>query len=348
MSTWKKINVVRGRIMHSLTKNIGNGTTGQNQKPIKKTDIKKVLICRPNHRLGNLLLMTPLIQEIIATFPDCKIDLFVKGNLAPILYETYPQIDKIIKLPKKPWSHLPTYGMKWLAIKTKHYDLAINADKGSSSGRLSTQFSRGTHKVFGDISEAVQLKHLDHEHIAKYPIYSLRELLAHSGIVPSDDRIPSLDLKLTPAELLEGKKTLMDIVQNDKKTICIFTFATGNKCYSEAWWLEFYESLMAKFQDYNIIEMLPIENVSQIGFKAPTFYSKDIRHMTAIFANCELFIGADSGIMHLASAAQTTTVGLFSVTNPDIYRPFHNGSVAIKTSTTDIAGCVSIVDGLLK
>ena len=48
-----------------------------------RNKIKRILICRPNHRLGNLLLITPLIQEISETFPDCKIDLFVKGGIAP-------------------------------------------------------------------------------------------------------------------------------------------------------------------------------------------------------------------------------------------------------------------------
>jgi predicted Rossmann-fold nucleotide-binding protein len=57
--------------------------------------------------------------------------------------------------------------------------------------------------------------------------------------------------------------------------------------------------------------VLPVENVSQIGFKAPTFYSKDVREIGALMANTEVFIGGDSGIMHLASASKVSTVGLF-------------------------------------
>jgi ADP-heptose:LPS heptosyltransferase len=37
------------------------------------------------------------------------------------------------------------------------------------------------------------------------------------------------------------------------------------------------------------------------------FYSKDIREIGAVIANTEIFIGADSGIMHLASASLTPT-----------------------------------------
>jgi muconolactone delta-isomerase len=67
-------------------------------------------------------------------------------------------------------------------------------------------------------------------------------------------------------------------------------------------------SLKAEYSNYNIIEVLPVENVSQIGFKAPTFYSKDVREIGALMANTEVFI--DSGIMHLASASKVST-GLF-------------------------------------
>jgi hypothetical protein len=41
----------------------------------------------------------------------------------------------------------------------------------------------------------------------------------------------------------------------------------------------FFAALLQEFPDYNIIEILPVENVSQIEFKSPTFYSKDIREI---------------------------------------------------------------------
>jgi len=133
------------------------------------------------------------------------------------------------------------------------------------------------------------------------------------------------------------------IVPNDKKTIAIFTFATGAKCYSPEWWNPFYEKLKTAFPDYNIVEVLPVENVSQIDFKAPSFYSKDVREIAAFIANTEVFIGADSGIMHLASASQTPVLGLFSVTVPEKYEPYGNNSVAIDTNKHDYESIISLV-----
>jgi ADP-heptose:LPS heptosyltransferase len=73
--------------------------------PMIDAIIKTVLISRPNHRLGQLLI-TPLVQEVTDTFPNCKIDLFVKGNIAAIIFENYENIDSIIKLPKKHFNDL--------------------------------------------------------------------------------------------------------------------------------------------------------------------------------------------------------------------------------------------------
>jgi hypothetical protein len=69
--------------MRRLTKNVGASQFDQNID-LTKVKFNKILICRPNPRLGNQLLITPLLQEVITTFPECEIDLFVNGGLAPL------------------------------------------------------------------------------------------------------------------------------------------------------------------------------------------------------------------------------------------------------------------------
>jgi len=347
MKISKKINVHRRNLTYLITKNIGSSQLNQNTDFIDKTKIKRVLICRPNQRLGNLLLITPLIEEVTTTFPECKIDLFVKGTLAPIVFKNYTNINLIFELPKKPFKTLIQYFQVWTKIREQHYDIVINVDKNSSSGKLATQFACSKYKFFGDSDEDNQLKYKDYEHIAKYPIYNFRNYLNQLGLEINENPIPSLNLKLSSTEIAQGKKLLNDIVNNDKKTICIFTFATGEKCYSESWWENFYDQLKTEYKNYNIIEVLPVENVSQIAFKAPTFYSKDIRQIGSLIANTDVFIGADSGIMHLASSVHTPTVGLFSSSNINKYQPYNNNSVAISTDISDTKECIDILNKIL-
>ena len=347
MNIKRDINALRRKLMHSLTKNIGT-THFEPNTDLTKVVIKRILICRPNPRLGNQLLITPLVQEVIATFPECEIDLFVNGGLAQIVFKNYKNVKRIIQLPRKPFKELIKYSQGWMALRKHNYDIVINVVEGSSSGRLSAQFANSKYKFFGDDIADLQLKYQDYGHIAKQPVYNFRYYLTKLGFKENDKPVPSLDLKLSNSEIAEGQKLLQEIVKNDKKTICIFTFATGAKCYPESWWEPFYERLKSEYPNYNIIEILPVENVSQIGFKAPTFYSKDIREMGSLIANTEVFIGADSGIMHLASSAQTPTVGLFSGTNINMYTPYNNNSVSIDTNSGTADDWIKIIDRILK
>lgn len=348
MSLKVRINKVRRRIMRSITKSVGSSYTEPKKGDIVFSEIKRVLIIRPNHRLGNQLLLTPLVQEVINTFPGCTIDLFVKGGVAHPVFENYKEIDNIIKLPRKPFDNVFKYAKSWLSIKKKTYDLVINADKNSSSGKLLTQLAKAKIKVFGEVDESIKSKYADHEHISKYPIYNLRHYLSKLGFENIQTEVPLLDIKLNDEELSKGEEILKGIIKNDKRTICIYTNATGAKCYSEDWWDAVYSRLLKEYPDYNIIEMLPIENISKINFKAPNFYSQDIREMGAIINNTSVFVSADNGVMHLASASQVPIVGFFSRTNTKIYGSYGNGSVALNTNETNIDDWFKEISRILK
>ncbi|WP_431244070.1 glycosyltransferase family 9 protein [Flavobacterium sp. P21] len=347
MSNLKKVNGFRRSLMRNLTKNIGRSNM-QNGEPITKSEIKKILIARPNQRLGNLILISPLVQEVTKTFPNCKIDLFVKGTLAPIVFENYENIDKIIHLPKKPFKELIKYLKVWTLIRKQNYDAVINVDQNSSSGRLAVKFSVMKYKFFGDLPENVQLPYEDYAHIAKYPVYNFRYALSQLGIEDKKEPVALIDLKLSQDEIAKGKAILNGIVDENKKSIAIFTFATGEKCYRVEWWEEFYAALKKEYEaDYNIFEILPVENVSQINFQAPSFYSKDVREIGSVMANSVVFIGADSGIMHLASASKVATVGLFSGANIKKYEPYGNNSVGVDTNTNSISDYIQIINSIL-
>jgi heptosyltransferase-3 len=331
----KKLDSFRKMIMPKLTQNIGKSHFNKKVKGTKKIKINTILICLPNQRLGNLILLTPLLQDVIATFPDCKIDIIVKGNLANQIFIEYKNIHNIIILPRRPFEELLNYLNIFFSVRTKKYDLAINGAEGSSSGKILTHLSNAKYKVFGSLeAQSDIVTEDDYPHMAKNNVYNFRFYLNQMGYLTSADKVPSLDIKLTKSEIIKGKEILYNSVANsNKKTILIFTYATGTKCYSKDWWNSFYKKLKTSYSEsYNILEILPMENVSQIDFKTTSFYSKNIREIASVIANAEIFIGADSGIMHLASASKTTTIGLFSVTKESKYTPYNNGSTSFNTN----------------
>ena len=255
--------------------------------------------------------------------------------------------NSFISLPKKPFKELVNYSKVWLSLRRSPYDIVINVVNDSSSGRLSAQFAKSRFKFFGGNYETLPPEYQD-SHIAKQPVYYFRYCLNQLGIPPTDRPVPLMNLKLSATELEEGKKKLKALVNNDQKTICLFTYATGDKCYSKEWWGEFYERLKLNYPSYNIMEILPVENISNISFKAPTYSHPDIRNVGSVIANTTLFIGADGGVMHLATAVQVPTLGLFSITDPKAYAPYNAGSTGVNTNENSADDLFKIIEGVLK
>lgn len=348
MSLLRSINIYRRKITKKLFVNTLN-KTANHKKVLDKQQIRKILIVRPNHRLGNQLLITPLLQEVIIQFPNSKIDLFLKGNIGKIIFENYPEINKIIALPKKHFKEIFRYLGCWFYLKRQKYDLVINLIHNSSSGTIATKISNSKLKFYGVLETPKKLKDIeDYTHIAKKPVYDFWEELESIGLEINDKSIPKINIKLSEKELEEGKKKLNEITNTDKEIITIFTYATNEKCYSKEWWSNFYKKLKDEFKEYTIIEILPVENVSQIDFIAPNFYSKDIREIASVIANSKIFIGADSGMMHLSSSTNTTTIGLFSVTNMNVYKPYFKKSMGINTNEISYDEIISKIKNTLQ
>lgn len=348
MSFKGKVNEVRRKIMWGTMQAIGRSTNPASIDKDKIINSKRIFLSRPNNRLGNQILISPLVEELIDIFPDCKIDLFVRGGASTVLFQNYENVDNIVRLPGKPFKELMNYIKVWFKLRKNRYDIAINIDNRSSSGRLSTSFVRSKIRIFGYEKE-LGGKYPGYEHIAQKPVYNLRYFLSQIGIERMDKPVPDLSIRLSPAELQNGKKVLDAMMNPMKKTICIYTFATGGKCYSKEWWADTYSHLKNKYAgQYNILEVLPKENVSQIDFAEPSYYSVDLREIAAVTANSVIFVGADSGMMHLASASGVPTIGLFSVTNINMYQPYNGKSMAFDTTKGNAENLIEAIDSILE
>jgi len=117
--------------MHIFTKRVGNSYHIPDAGSLEIASVKRVLIIRPNHRLGNQLLLTPLVDDVADTFHNCEIDLFVKGGVAIPVFQNHTKINNITRLPKYPFLHIFQYLKGWMSINSRHYDIAINGAANS-------------------------------------------------------------------------------------------------------------------------------------------------------------------------------------------------------------------------
>lgn len=339
MKIYRKFNPIKREIFKYLTSFLKNSKKLNDLKLIDRQKKIKILITRPNHRLGNQLLLSPLIQEIENIFPNSKIDLLVNGTLSNILFSNYNSVETIYNLPKKPFKNLKAYIKVSARLLSKKYDLAISGCNGSNSSKIFVKLSRSKYKIFTDLLDTTQ----NEQHIAKIPVYNLRYFLNEKPQLSTS--YPKLNIKLSENEIKKANEKMKVIFNNPNPVICVFTYATGNKILPKSWWYKLILEIKNSIPDVNILEILPKENISQLDFEYPHYYSNDLREIASKIENSHLFIGADSGIMHLATSTNTPVIGLFNgTTNSSYYGPYGKNKETINTNNLEIEKIIKIVE----
>ncbi|MEO6799841.1 MAG: glycosyltransferase family 9 protein [Rhodanobacter sp.] len=332
--TWRH-KAVAG-VLHRLFRRIGGALLEPGGLPT--TGVHSVLVCRPNHRLGNSVLISPLIAEIESLYPGAEID--VLGSQATeCLYAGRFRIHTIFVLPQKIARHLWLSARVLRGLRRGRYDLAIDASEGSQSGRIVLAMARARYKLglpdvqLNPASAWHALSRPDHH--AHRSVFLLRQ--AYAGDTRAD--YPPLNLEVTLAERQEAARVLAEVCGGTLGrcgvVVGIFPNATGAKCYSEDWWNQFVDIFQSLCPQVRLVDVLAAHGRSQLGSRLTPYYSRNLRRMAAIIGCMDGFISADCGVMHLAAASGTPTLGMFSVTDPAKYAPYGGANAALDTRTMD-------------
>jgi ADP-heptose:LPS heptosyltransferase len=311
--------------------------------PIRQ-GIYRILICRPNHRLGNTLLLTPLICELEERYQGAEIDIVSEGDIAEDVFKGFFSVKRVFCLPRRGFKHPVAMLRALFRIRRTHYDLIIDPTLGSGFSRALTRLLRGRFKLGFSDKPTRTLTHaappaVAGRHMAHRPINLVR--WAANSIKTTSQFYPPLSIPLTRDERAEGARVVAALTaanSREKKgpVIGIFGNATGTKRYPEAWWTAFMATVHDALPHASIIEIVPAHARSMLREAWPGYYSSDIRRMAAVLASLDLFVTADCGVMHLGSAAGVTTIGLFKATALDVYVPY--GGCNIGLDTADASG----------
>lgn len=297
-----------------------------------------VLVCRPNHRLGNSVLISALISEIEALYPGAEIDLLGSQATADLYADRF-RVHRVFVLPQKIARHLWSSASTLRALRRSRYDLAIDACNGSQSGRIALALAHARYKL-GFPDPALSPGSAWHalacpDHLAHRSVFLLRQ--AYAGVARSD--YPRLCVDVAPGEKRAATLVMASVCGGTSKqrgpTVAIFPNATGAKCYGEDWWKQFVDTFRLLCPQVRLVDMLAAHGRSQLGSQLTPYYSRNLRRMAAMIACMDGFISADCGVMHLAAASGTPTLGLFSVTDPSKYAPYGGSNAALDTRAMD-------------
>jgi heptosyltransferase III len=330
---------LRRRVARRLMRLLFGPPAQPSSEPLPKTGIHRVLICHISHALGNALLLTPLLQEIEATWPGAEIDIITRSQVGQVLYGHYESVNRVFQLP----SHGVGHPRRWLSavngMRRSRYDLAIEPDPQSQSGRLLLLLADATWTVgytgakkSGSITHPVELPDSMRSN-GQRPVYLLRRAL---GTAASAADYPMPDLRLDAVELARGRHALAHILRNRpasigrRRTIGIFANATGPKRLGPEWWTPLLDALQAGCPDCDLVEIIPMFGSSLLESRYPAYFSSDLRKLGSVLASLDAYVSLDCGIMHLACASRAPTLAIFTTTNADEWGPYGPGNHVVR------------------
>ena len=298
-----------------------------------------ILICRPNTRLGNALLMTPLIEELETAIPRAQVDILTACPAAQEIFRQFPNVRRVHQLPYRGVRHPLRHLLTLLRVRRVRYDVILDPCPRSWTSRFLMRllaagtkvgFSSNTKHKGADLS--VPFKGAP-AHMAAYPVYLLRRTLLELDEQDSGENTPALSVRLTEAERRFGREELERLTGNGAKgpVIAVAAHATGPKRFAVPWWRRMIDRLRELVPEAEVIEIRPPSGVAALP-ELPAYFSRRVRQVAAVIEAASCCVCADSGLMHLAAATDTVTVGLFKVTEPRLYAPRRGASCALTAS----------------
>jgi len=126
----------------------------------------------------------------------------------------------------------------------------------------------------------------------------------------------------------------------------VLVLTPGSGAREKNWPLEFFLEMVewwkSKFTGESIVVLGPVEE--ELGRSGKNWKQMrvvgglDLAKLAALIRRCDLYLGNDSGVTHLASALGVETVALFGPTDPLEWAPYGNKTTVI-TKNTECSPC---------
>tara|TARA_Y100000817_G_C16814816_1_gene525986 strand:+ start:336 stop:1259 length:924 start_codon:yes stop_codon:yes gene_type:complete len=260
--------------------------------------------------IGDTILSTGIIKHFFEKYPNSKFT-FVVGPSAAQIYKNFPNLEKIIKIKKK------RYNFHWFKIWNECYAIKWNIIIDFRSSLISYflfnkkkfifRASNKGHKIdqlknffkTDEIPYPIIYNNKDEINIAKKKLDKNKKYIV---ICPGGNWIP----KIWP---LDNYIKLINMLNKNFKDL-VFIIVGSKK--EENTYLN---RISDQLKDLLIINLM----------------GESITTTAAYMKKSNLFIGNDSGLMHLSVASKIATIGLFGPTNEKIYAPFGNNCYTLRT-----------------
>jgi len=269
--------------------------------------VKILFIC--SNLIGDTILSSGVIKQFIDQNKEAKLTFVIGPTAAPLL-KNYKNIENIIVFKKR------KFNLHWLNIFQKTYRIKWNIVVDFRSSAISHVLRNDKKYIFKKHQNIHHIKQLnssfgfdcanlfiptsdDENNKADHDLDSL---FKHIVIFPGGNWTP----KLWPADNFNEIMKLLLNKYNNIKFILVGSLKEKSK---------FYNKLIKGIKEDLIIDL----------------FGYNVTLTSAYMKKSNIFIGNDSGLMHLAVANKLRVISLFGPTNDKVYGPYGSNDIVIRT-----------------
>ncbi|WP_075183298.1 putative lipopolysaccharide heptosyltransferase III [Pantoea sp. 1.19] len=299
----------------------------------------RILVIKFRHH-GDMLLTTPLINTLQATWPQAKIDVLLNEETRPML-QAHPHVHQVYGLDRNWKKQGKRYRQRreWHVMTTlrrQRYDVVLNlADQWKSA--LIARFTGAAIRIGFDFDKRRNwlwrrcYTHLAPvtDHQQQHTVEQNLSILAPLGVMTRCDRA-------TMACSPEDRHTVSALLAQHRVSQDYIVIQPTSRWFYKCWSDEKMAATIAALrrEDRPVIltagpdprEQAMVEHILALlpdrRFVLSLAGQLTLTQLAALIGGARLFIGVDSVPMHMAAALQTPCIALFGPSKLTFWRPW--------------------------
>lgn len=306
--------------------------------------------------VGDVINTLPALEALRQSFPEAHIGYLVEDRAYTVI-EGHPSVDEVILYPRKRWVAMLRQPSQWLTVwrefrallktlREPRYDVALNYQSNLKGGlfawlsraHLRVGFSKNNSKENSYIFNHIQVSPEGGELINR-----VEKFVALSAAIGADPANAAYRLPDRP-ERREAVRQWLD--SEGLKDYAVIHPGTSDFGAQKRWLPERFAELAAGIKSElgltPVITWGPGEKELAQGIvdhsDGAAILAMQTTHLldlADITRNARLYIGCDSGPLHLASAVGAPSVALFGPKDPRTYAPWNPRSRVVQKGSEE-------------
>ena len=309
-----------------------------------------ILLVRPR-LIGDVILTTPIIRALRRRFPDARILYLVEALAAPVVLANPHVSETIVIHHRKGWRRvLEDVALAW-RLRAKRIDVAIDLHGGSRSGWL-TWASRAATRVGYDVSgrrwNYTRRIPRPRGYAPRHSVRNLWDLLAAFDSVftePPDPDRDRVEMPVTAEAHRRAAERLAALGIGGADRLIVMHVAAGNEFrqWPATSFAAVARALAADRADHRILVLggrsdedlvngIVREIESQAGAEVAgvaTAIDWPLDEIRALMDRAAVFVGGDSGPVHIAATSDVPIVAIYGPTMPVTWAPWRPSALPI-------------------